>query len=1233
MWGVQMPTRKSGLLSLQPTLAIGSILLVFPMTASAVHAQSWTGDTSSDWFDTTNWSTGALPTDSDKDVEVDLDTSILSDPNFPNISDQSSNGAATAEVITIGNADAGVLTIENGGQLTLTSGGYLGFSEGSFGSITVTGSTTVGSTTYLSTLDIGETLIVGNEGSGSLTVADGAQIMSSSTEGDVLFVSFADTSTAQLVVGANIGDTPVAPGLVSVSTIFLQSENGMLVLNHTATSSNPFELASELMASGEGSEIYVASGYTVFSGDGSTYRDTTTIDGGTLAIDLALKSSTLTVGNTGTDASLIVQSGADTSTTGDATIGSQAGSSGTATVSGTSSDGTASSLSVTGDLNVGDAGTGKLIVESGADVAVTGDTYLGNQTGSSGSATVTGTSSGSTASGLSVAGDFYVGSEGTGTLIVSSGAAVEADKGNGTITLAEKSGSTGTVAIGANSGETATAAGSLNVGSLVFGSGTGTLLFNHTATESDAIAYSFALSGNGTVSIEAGYTELSGNTSNFSGIISVDGGTLAVTGDLKADTLNVGDSGSGAAAITNGAVANINDVSVGLSSGVTGTLTVSAAASSGQSSDESTLKAKSLIIGSSGTGTLVINNSGSVVVNDGNGALTVAGSSGSSGTLVIGSQSGDTAQGTGSLSASSVAFGDGTGTALFNLDDTDSYKFSIPFTGSGTIESQSGTTELSADNKGFTGSTIVNGGTLTISNALPGDIVINDGGTLSVTGKVSGAVTINSGGSLNGTGTLSDTLTVNTGGTLSSASTTGTLNTADITFASGGILGVDIDADGKAGRIKSSGTATITGGTVTVTADSYDVDGSFTILTADTAVSGTFSEATGTSSFIDYALSYDDKSVLLTQSVSQSFESVGATENQLAVGAALDSLPTNHDVVQHTFGAMSNAEARAIFDRLSGENQASLKGALMSSGRKISDTVNQRLGGSFQDDTQVFAYGSTNSNSQHGAWIAGYGGWEDIDSTGNTAAADNSYGGIVAGLDHDFGRHWRLGLLGAYGHTETSQSALSSSASADSFSAGAYGQATHGPVFVNFGGLFTWHDIDSSRSVTLRRKSQTLTAGYDATSWQLFSEAGYRIDRGDTRIEPFANLSFMQLDTDGYTETGGSAALTAASDTQSTTFTTLGLRVAQQMTRTVRLHGMAGWRHAFGDTDPSTTFALAGSIPFIVTGAPIAVDALVIQAGFDVEATNNVTFGVAYDGQFGDGSSANQIEGHLRVLF
>ena len=1117
-------------------------------TVLADSTVTWTGSSSSDWFDMRNWSTGSVPTSSDF---AEINTTS---PNSPVIS---TDGVAEIDALIVGDDKTGSLTIENGGTLTVDEIAIA--EEGGTGTIVVTGSG--------STLSIGNEINIADEGTGTLTIADGATV---SVGGVDYFIMGSDSkATANLNIGAASGDTAVAPGTLTADAITVSiADEANFVFNHTGTEADNYTFSSAISvdSGSENANIQVESGYTIMSGDNSNFGKTVVVDGGTLVVTNNFASSAITVG----------------------------------------------------DSNTGS----ELIVESAGAIALDGDLTIGNSSASSGTVTITGSGAS-----LSVTGSLLVGNEGTGALTVASGATATVNDGTGTLTIASHSSSSGSVAIGAASGSTATEAGTISAAEIAFGSGTGTLVFNHTATSSDALDFTIPISGKGAIEVQSGYTELSADNSGFSGTASVDGGTLAITGNLKGTGLVVGDTGTDAAlTISAGAEADISgDAIIGAEAGSSGSLTVTA----------STLNVSgSLTVGSSGTGTLIVNESGAISVDGGKGAVNIAQASGSTGALVVGAESGDTALGTGSLSAGSVAFGDGSGSVLFNhSDDTGSFEFSTPFTGSGTLTFASGTTVLSADNGDFTGSTNIEGGTLSITGTLPGDVAIDSGGTLSVTGTASGNISVNDGGILSGTGAMTGTVSVADGGTVSPGNSVGTIQTQDVTFEAGSIYSVEIDSDGNADLLQSGGTVTLNGGTVSVSADSYSDSASFTVVSADTAVTGSFSEVTGTSTFIAYTLSYDDTDVILSQTVSSSFASAGATENQLAVGAAVDSLPTAHEVVQHAFGAMSATEARTIFDSLSGETQASLKGALMTSGRKVSEAVNRRLGGTVSDATQVFAYGDTGSAPQHGAWITGYGGWDDIDATANTAAADNKYGGIIAGIDREIGRHWRLGVFGAYGHTETTQSARSSSASADSFTAGAYGGATHGSVFVNIGGLATWHDIDSSRTVTIRRSPQTLTAGYDATSWQVFSEAGYRIDRNNTRIEPFAGISFMQLETDGYTETGGSAALTAAADTESTTFTTLGVRLGRQLTDTVRLHGMAGWRHVFGDVNPTTGFTLAGSIPFTVAGAPIAQDALVIQAGFEVEVSDSLTLGAGYDGQFGDGATSNQFEGHLRLRF
>ena len=1051
------------------------------------------------------------------------------------------------------------------GELTITSGTLTVDDVMAIAQNGGTGSVVVAGSD--AALAVGEQLDIAGQGTGTLTIAGGATV---SIGGQQIFILGLDEkAVATLNIGNAATDGATSPGTLSTPTIeVFQAAQADIVFNHTSGSSNPYTFAPSIEVGQASATISILSGTTIFTGDLSDYGQSVDITNGTMVIESDLVASDISLGG-GTTGGLTVQSG-----------------------------GTVSTPSLLIGTGSGDVAT----------VEVTGDDGNGNP------------------STLTVTDTLTVGVEGTGTLVLSDGAVLNAPS---TIVIAEKGSSTGTLALGAASGADAAAVG-IFTSDLSFGSGDGTLLFNHTATETDPFASTVTISGSGTISAIAGFTELSGDISGFDGALFVDGGSLSITQDIKASSLTIGDTGTDGTFVFGDTVtATINgDVTIGVEAGSAGTVTVAGATADGGSIVAATLKVSDdLVIGGAGTGTLVVADSGVISVDGGKGTVTIAESSGSNGTLIIGSPVSGTTLGVGTVEADLVAFGDGGGTTLFNhSDDSGDFVFDLPFSGTGLIDHQAGATELSADSKDFTGTVILSGGQLTVSGALPGSIILGDG-TLLVTGTLSGDVEVED-GTLAGTGTVEGTITVDSGGTISPGTSVGTLNTADMIFESGSVYAVEIDSDGNTDLINSSGTVTLKGGTVSVVADGFFSDASFVILTA-ADVTGQFSDdILGATTFIDYALSYDDTDVTLTQTVSQAFGAVGTSENHQQVADALTSLPFEEEVVQHALASATEEEARAIFDSFSGEIHASVQGALMDNDREISAAINRRLGGPFYGPGAPATEGP-----QNGAWIAGYGGWNNIDATGNTGAASNDYGGVIAGVDRAFGETWRLGIFGAYGSTDVDQSGRASSADVDSFSAGLYGQATVDALFVNLGGVFSWHDVDTSRTVPVRSAVQNLTASYDAYSWQLFAEAGYRFAWDGTTLEPFGGVSYLQLDRDGFTETGGSAALSAGSNTEETTFTTLGVRVGQQVTDTFRVQGTAAWRHAFGDVDPTAGFTLAGSNPFTVAGAPIAEDALLVEAGVELDLANNVTIGVGYGGRFGDGTTANQVQGYLRVAF
>jgi outer membrane autotransporter protein len=137
-------------------------------------------------------------------------------------------------------------------------------------------------------------------------------------------------------------------------------------------------------------------------------------------------------------------------------------------------------------------------------------------------------------------------------------------------------------------------------------------------------------------------------------------------------------------------------------------------------------------------------------------------------------------------------------------------------------------------------------------------------------------------------------------------------------------------------------------------------------------------------------------------------------------------------------------------------------------------------------------------------------------------------------------------------------------------------------------------------------------------------------------LEPFANLAYVNLRTDGFSETGGDAALTSRANTMEDGFATLGVRPSTTVSwggYEATLRGMAGWRHTFGSVTPTSIVSFANSNAFTAEGAPIARDAGVVEAGMDFDLAHNIAFGLTYGGQFSAAETDHGIRGALAVAF
>ncbi|TPM40471.1 autotransporter domain-containing protein [Mesorhizobium sp. B2-3-4] len=528
-------------------------------------------------------------------------------------------------------------------------------------------------------------------------------------------------------------------------------------------------------------------------------------------------------------------------------------------------------------------------------------------------------------------------------------------------------------------------------------------------------------------------------------------------------------------------------------------------------------------------------------------------------------------------------------------------------------------------------------------------------GAMAVNGSLTGTVTVRTGATLGGTGSLGAT-TVDSGGIHAPGNSVGTQTIAG-NYVNHGTLQIEATPT-SAGQVKVEGTVDITGATLDLlmspaSAASWNLsNGPFVIIDNDSAdaVMGSFAMVHKNLLFLDEKLDYaggdgNDVTLELVRNDIE-FAQVGDTPNQKAVAVAIDSLASGNPL-WNAIALQSDAGAtRAALDQLTGEIHASAKTALIDDARLLTDAVNERLRAAFDNDAAtaslpVMAFGEGGpefapaTTDRFAAWGTAFGSWGRADG-GGAASLNRSNGGLVAGVDALALESWRLGLAAAYSHTSFDVSDRASSGDSQNYSLDVYAGTQWNRLSLRTGAGYTWSKVETSRSVAFPGFAESLEAKYDAGLFHAFGEAAYRIDSAPVAFEPFANLSYVSLQTEAYSETGGASALHANGDTSAVAFTTVGTRVSTDLGLSgipARARGMVGWRHAYDGRTPLSTFAFTGSDSFTIEGVPIARDAAVLEAAIDVSLTGNAVLGVTYRGQLASDAQDHAFNARLGVKF
>ncbi|MGP2738532.1 autotransporter outer membrane beta-barrel domain-containing protein [Serratia nevei] len=513
---------------------------------------------------------------------------------------------------------------------------------------------------------------------------------------------------------------------------------------------------------------------------------------------------------------------------------------------------------------------------------------------------------------------------------------------------------------------------------------------------------------------------------------------------------------------------------------------------------------------------------------------------------------------------------------------------------------------------------------LTGNNTYAGPTLVNQG-RLAVNGSVTSAVSVQNGGIVGGSGTVGS-LTARQGGTVAPGNSIGTLNVAgNVSFEPGSRYAVEVGPNGQSDRIQSSGSATIGGGEVAVTLENSPnlltqsevrslLGQQYTILSAQQGVSGQFDAVAPNYLFLGTGLSYQPTGVTLSVGRNgTSFASVAQTPNERAVAAAADALAAGNPVYESLLGSGTAGEARQAFRQLSGQIHADIASALVNDSRYLREALNGRL-----RQAEGLASSSAIKADEGGAWAQLLGAWDHASGDANATGYQASTYGVLVGLDSAAADDWRLGV--ATGYTRTSlHGGYGSKADSDNYHLAAYGDKQFGALALRGGAGYTWHRIDTRRSVNYGMQSDRDTAKYSARTEQLFAEAGYSVQGEWLNLEPFVNLAYVNFENNGIAESGGAAALRGDKQHTDATVSTLGLRADTEWQvsagTTVALRSELGWQHQYGGLERGTGLRFnGGNAPFVVDSVPVSRDGMVLKVGAEVAVNENATLSLGYGG-------------------
>lgn len=503
-------------------------------------------------------------------------------------------------------------------------------------------------------------------------------------------------------------------------------------------------------------------------------------------------------------------------------------------------------------------------------------------------------------------------------------------------------------------------------------------------------------------------------------------------------------------------------------------------------------------------------------------------------------------------------------------------------------------------------------------------------GELMVNGSVTSLVKAYSGSILSGIGTIADVLAEN-GSFISPGdfrnSAVGKLAVnGNVDLKPGSTLDIRVNADGNTsslsakGLINLGGIVIFNGGTrgapLSVAETLAMLGKTSTFLKSDTNIQGHFEEVKPNYRFIGASLDYKFHEVNVSFSqTDRHFAEDAKTRNQVVVADTVEAQGRSSQLYDNIAVSTLNDDVSGAYAQLSGDLYASLQTSLLLDTSLTREAVQKRMADAFDTHLNLPVQG-LNAPLSNGMWGQVYSATARIDSDGNAQSMKRSLTGFVTGIDNLASENWHVGLF--TGYMRSSLYSGNANATIDTYQLGVYGGREWDNLKLIFGAAAGLHDIDSNRTVSFKEINDGNSTDFHGSSYQTFAELSYTFDTQVAQITPFAGLAYSHVKTDAFTESVSSSSLSGTENKADMASTILGLRLGQvyMLSDTISLgtNFSAGWQHN-SKIKPTAQLNFTGGNAFTIDGLTPDRDALMVQAGLQLNLRQDISLGLTYQGQ------------------